>query len=156
MYVRNWEQGWLQTCLERVLLCRNGPAIVSAAMVRAGERCCAFLRRESCEDVLTCDRCGAPTTTLRKLQITLMMIYDMRYDAVTYGDMLRACDDDDAAVMMNLREESVISTNTRMNTHATDTRQFAACRYLPASRELGAKRRPAEKSSLNHCLHEWR
>ena len=68
-----------------------------------------------------------------------MMIYDMRYDAVTYGDMLRACDDDDAAVMMNLREESVISTNTRMNTHATDTRQFAACRYLPATLGSGCR-----------------
>jgi hypothetical protein len=31
---------------------------------------------------------------------------------------------------------------------------FAARRYSPASRELGAKRRPAEKSSLSHRLHE--
>jgi hypothetical protein len=84
----------------------------------------------------------------------MMMTDDARDDAVAYLDVLRAYDDDDAAVMMNLCEESAISINTHTTTHATDTRQFAACRYSPASRELGAKRRPAEKSSLTHCLRE--
>ena len=59
----------------------------SAEMVQAAARCRAFLRRESCADELTFDRPGAPTTTLRKLQLTMMMIYDERCDAVTYGNM---------------------------------------------------------------------
>ena len=127
-----------------------------AAVMRAEERCSAFLRRESCADGLTCDRHGAPTTTLRKLQITMMMMDDARDDADAYLDFLRAYDDDDAAVLLTCVKESMISVNKRTHTHATDTRRFAARRYSPAPRELGAKRRPAEKSSLNHCLHEWR
>ncbi len=45
---------------------------------RAAARCCAFLWRESCADELTCDRPGSPTTTLRKFQITMMMMHDAR------------------------------------------------------------------------------
>ena len=47
----------------------------------------SIYRRKSCADELTCDRPGAPMTTLRKLQLTMMMIYDERCDAVTYGNM---------------------------------------------------------------------
>jgi hypothetical protein len=58
--------------------------IVLAAVMRAMECCFAFLRRESCADELTCDRHGAPTTTLRELQITMMILNDARDDAATY------------------------------------------------------------------------
>jgi hypothetical protein len=83
----------------------------------------------------------------------MMMMNDARDDADAYLDILRACDDDGAAVLLACVKELMISVNKRTHTHATDTRQFAACRYSPASRELGAKQRPAERSSLNHCLH---
>jgi hypothetical protein len=88
--------------------------------MRAEERCSAFLRRENCADGLTCDRHGAPTTTLRKLQITMMMTDDARDDAVAYLDVLRAYDDDDAAVMLTCVQESVISAkHTRTPTRLT-------------------------------------
>jgi hypothetical protein len=84
----------------------------------------------------------------------MMMMDDERNDADACLDFLRAYDDDDAAVLLTCVKESVISVNKRTHTHATDTRRFAARRYSPAPRELGAKRRPAEKSSLSHCLHK--
>jgi hypothetical protein len=91
-----------------------------AAMVWAAERCCVFLRRESCVDELTCNRHEAPMTTLRKLQITMMMISDARVDAAAYLDVLRAYDDDDAAVMLTCVKESVISAkHTRTPTRLT-------------------------------------
>jgi hypothetical protein len=121
--------------------------------LRAVERCCVFLRRESGADELTCDRHGASTKTLHQHQPTMMMMHDACDDAVAYLDVLRACAVDDAAVLLTCAKESMIFVSKCARTHATDTRQFAARRYSPASRELGAKRRPAEKSSLSHCLH---
>jgi hypothetical protein len=92
--------------------------------------------------------------TLRELQTMMMMtMNDARDNAAAYLDVLRAYDDDDAAVTLTGVKESVISAkHTHTHTNATNTRQFAACRYSPASRELGAKRRPAETTSLCHRL----
>jgi hypothetical protein len=90
-----------------VLLKRSCDGV--AVMKRAAERCCVLLWRESCADGLTCDRHGAPMTTLRKLQITMMMTDVARDDAVAYLDVLRAYDDDDAAVLLTCVKESVIS-----------------------------------------------
>ena len=110
--------------------------------MRAEERCSAFLRRENCADGLTCDRHGAPTTTLRKLQITMMMMDDARDDADAYLDFLRAYDDDDAAVLLTCVKKSMISVNKRTHTHATICcMQVLTCipgarRQAKASREI--------------------
>ncbi len=63
---------------------RSGSVIVSAAMERAAEHGYLFLWRKSCAAELTCDRHEAPTMTLRKLQLTMIVIMMRVMTRLTY------------------------------------------------------------------------